>query len=294
MTNALAKTDGVPLPPVEQTESPVLSVNSMEALVMKVEQEVDLAVRLKVVCIRLTNPKDWTNQNGKPYLEATGAQKIRKRVGVCWSDVKKLPVEEYEDGHYSIYYEGNVYMKDPVTGERLDEIVMMGGRTSRDPFFTTRYIKRGEKSVKTTLPPSEVDMSDVTKAAFTNFQVNAITGYLGIKGFTWEDLNEGGIQKTDVEQIQYKKKGKSNYKPPYQSNKGNASSSSQKPDTGQPQQLYGVTIPKSVNLFTKMQRADREKIIVELYKQKGKELMMEITEYKDEALADMFSQTISS
>lgn len=76
-----------------------------------------------------------------------------------------------------------------------------GSRSSKDPFFSKKY--------GADISPSEIDRTDVMKAAITNTIGNGITRLLGIRNLTWEDLTEANIKQEDVTSIQYKKKGES-------------------------------------------------------------------------------------
>lgn len=143
---------------------------------------------IKRASLRLTNAHDWSNQNGKPYLEVSGAEKVANWFGIAWKiDEPKLEYED--DGNYSYTYKGSFSFQ----GRSIEVI---GARGTMDGFFTG--------SDKKPKPVSEVDRNDVKKSALTNLIGNGITRILGIRNLTWADLAEAGIKKEDVKSIEYK------------------------------------------------------------------------------------------
>jgi hypothetical protein len=56
------------------------------------------------------------------------------------------------------------------------------------------------------LPASEVDPTNIVKAAYSNMLVNAVTRVLGIRGLTWEDLERLGFDRTRAARVQFKDK----------------------------------------------------------------------------------------
>jgi len=84
----------------------------------------------------------------------------------------------------------------------------IGSCSSRDKFFA--YVSEirdrngnviREASWK---PLSEIDETNVMKAAYTNLLVNGITRLLGIRNLTWDDLKEFGIDKDKVAKVEYR------------------------------------------------------------------------------------------
>jgi len=75
---------------------------------------------------------------------------------------------------------------------RSTEVV--GMRSSKDPFFTVRYIRQPDgHSERTVLAMEEVNERDVAASSQTNAKVKAIGEILGLRGLTWEDLADYGI-----------------------------------------------------------------------------------------------------
>jgi len=137
-----------------------------------------------------TNASDWVNEGGKPYLQASGAQKISRWLGVSWR--VSPPVEEdLGGGHYLIKYTGEFALGGAVITET-------GSRSSKDPFFS--------KAKGRDLPASEIDKGNVMKAAYTNLLGRGIQSLLGLRNLTWADLEAyAEIKPKDVGSVSYGK-----------------------------------------------------------------------------------------
>lgn len=181
-----------------EIEPLVLEDDSLIEIAQKAEQRIEAVKQIKNIVLKITNPRDWTNQNDRPYLGGSGCHKVATVFGIGWTFLGDPIKVREEDGHFRYDTKLSVFMRGRITE-------VMGSRTSKDPFFTTRY--RDGKQIE--LPPSEVDSGDVLKASITNAQANGISAILGIKNLAWEDLEKGGIKKSEVTEIQYKKKGES-------------------------------------------------------------------------------------
>lgn len=151
------------------------------------EKRVDAINRIKRAALKVTNPRDWTNQNGNPYLQVSGAEKVARLFGISWR-IDEPQITFSDDGHFSYTYKGYFNLG---TGS----IEFEGSRGSKDGFFS-----HGDK-----LPASEIDKNDVKKAALTNTIGNGVTRILGIRNLSWEDLQEAGINMDNIPKIEYKK-----------------------------------------------------------------------------------------
>lgn len=158
-----------------------------------IETRQKLFDRMMSVAIKATGIADWVDQAGKPYLQGSGAEKVARRFGVTLSDID-IEREDFED-------EGGKYYVYTVTGKASisdrDTIEAIGTCSSRDKFFG----KKGQqyKAIQ------DVDLPNIKKKAFTNFEVNAITRLLGIRNLTWEELAKYGITKDGKTSISYDK-----------------------------------------------------------------------------------------
>jgi hypothetical protein len=167
------------------------------------EKRIDAVMKIKRVSLKVTNPRDWTDQQGNPYLQVSGSEKIANLFNISWRIEEPLYDEE-PNGHFTWTYKGYFTL-----GGRSIEAI--GTRSSKDAFFNKyEYGEEGAdgKKLKTLLPPSAIDKGDVKKAALTNLFGNGITRILGIRNLTWEDLKEfAGITQDQVKVIQYRKGG---------------------------------------------------------------------------------------
>ena len=184
----------------EVVDSSIVPVAS-EALVelaAQAERRVEAINKIKQYSLRLTQPGDWVDQNGRPYLQVSGAEKIARLFGISWRIDEPIR-EELEGGHYIYTYKGYFSLAGA-------EIEAIGSRSSKDPFFKRYVYVNGERKE---LPPSEIDPGDVKKAAYTNCIGNGITRLLGLRNISYDDLEKvAGIKREQIAKIQYKSKDK--------------------------------------------------------------------------------------
>ena len=190
----------------EVVDSSIVPVAS-EALVelaAQAERRVEAINKIKQYSLRLTQPGDWVDQNGRPYLQVSGAEKIARLFGISWRIDEPIR-EELEGGHYIYTYKGYFSLAGA-------EIEAIGSRSSKDPFFKRYVYVNGERKE---LPPSEIDPGDVKKAAYTNCIGNGITRLLGLRNISYEDLEKvAGIKREQITQIEYRSKKKQDNAPP--------------------------------------------------------------------------------
>jgi len=174
----------------------VLPLQVLGKAVEEAEKKIELVNKIKTVALKATSSVDWIDEGGRPYLLSSGAEKIARLFGISWR-IDEPQKEVLEDGHVVFTYKGYFTMG-TVTIEAI------GVRSTKDPFFRVRKDKAGNKI---TLPPSDVDIGAVKKAAYTNCIMNGITRLLGIRNLTWEDLEAHGIVRKDkVAKVDFKKK----------------------------------------------------------------------------------------
>ena len=160
------------------------------------EARIDAIKQIKSLALRVTNTADWVDQQGKPYLVSSGAEKVARLFGIWWGNMKYTK-EEGEDtkGKFYIYScMGNFSLKNQT-------IEAIGTCSSRDPFFGKA---NGEWK-----PIYEVDEPNIKKSAYSNCIVNGITRLLGIRNLTWEEIQKGaGIDQSKVSKVEYGKGAK--------------------------------------------------------------------------------------
>ena len=182
---------------VDSSLVPVASEALVE-LAAQAERRVEAINKIKQYSLRLTQPGDWVDQNGRPYLQVSGAEKIARLFGISWRIDEPIR-EELEGGHYIYTYKGYFSLAGA-------EIEAIGSRSSKDPFFKRYVYVNGQRKE---LPPSEIDPGDVKKAAYTNCIGNGITRLLGLRNISYDDLEKvAGIKREQITRIEYRNKSK--------------------------------------------------------------------------------------
>ena len=182
---------------IQQEVVPVNEVMAVEQPVNPltvIEQRNELFNRVLAAAIRETGPGDWINQNGKPYLTASGAEKIARRFAIRIFDTE-YDREEFNDDKGKMYLY-TVRGKACMAGSSNDIIDAIGTCDTRDAFFAKR---KGQL-----LPIEDIDIGNIKKAAYSNFMMNAITHLLGIRNLTWDVLSQYGITKDGKQAVTYK------------------------------------------------------------------------------------------
>lgn len=153
--------------------------------------QLDKIVKLS---ISRTNINDWVDQSGKPYLTCSGAEKIARLFGVCWKDVKSEKIiSSDEQGQFYFYEYSGIFTLG------ADSITAVGTCSQKDQFFA--------KSGGSMKPLSEIDETNIRKAAYSNMVVNGVTRILGIRNLTWEEVQSGGIDPSKASKVTYGKGG---------------------------------------------------------------------------------------
>lgn len=148
-----------------------------------VEQRLAFFRNIREKTVALTYAQDWVDFEGKPYLQATGVERLTPLWGIYIQDIRMEPsLEETRrrlraGEHVSV--ECVAVAGSHVTGERSEFI---GGRSSDDPWFSER---RGGIEA--------LDPEDLRKAAYSNLEVQVVMRLLGLRGLTWDDLAQYGI-----------------------------------------------------------------------------------------------------
>lgn len=112
---------------------------------------------------------------------------------ISWRFVGEPRKEVFPDGHFQY-----IVTMEFMLGNSTIEV--MGIRSSKDPFFSTRY-KEGNKIE---LPSTEIDSGDVLKSAISNAITNGVTRILGLREIEWDDLKQAGIDISRIQKIEYK------------------------------------------------------------------------------------------
>lgn len=162
-------------------------------------RQVEFLKKITMTSLKLTSVHDWVDQSGKPYLQSTGAEKLCPLWGIYFRDIKMSVAYDDDTGKPAYTYTGVVgsHAVAKALGIVSYETEAMGGRNATDDFFARQ---------------KQTDPLDVQKAAYSNFEVNAVTRLLGLRGMTWEEVSDatsGRItQETCTGKVQYKTKPK--------------------------------------------------------------------------------------
>jgi hypothetical protein len=183
--------------------TPAIADDSLISIAKQAEARIDAVIKIKQLALKVTNANDWTDQQDKPYIQASGSEKVANLFNISWGFLTPEPLyEEDEDGHYTYTFKGRFTM-----GGRTIEVE--GSRSSRDKFFAQYdYPENGPRTERHVRDRD--NKRDVKMAALTNLLGNGITRILGIRNLTWEDLEAfANIKQADVKgKVQYKSKGK--------------------------------------------------------------------------------------
>ena len=171
-----------------------ISTDNLINIAYKAEARIEAVKKLKGLSLRVTNYQDWVDQNGKPYLQTSGGEKIARLFGISWTVGEPQTQQDGNEGHYMVTYKGTFTLGNT-------SIECIGTRSSKDGFF--KKYKEGKEQA-----PSTIDIGDVVKSAYTNLIGNGITRLLGIRNLTYDDLAESGIDVSKITKVEYKTKVK--------------------------------------------------------------------------------------
>lgn len=142
-----------------------------------------VAEKLRPACMKLLFPKDFVVMGGGDeapcYLQDTGAQRLKGLLGPIVPEPPKAERMELPNGQFVWTYSGYMGSRTIGSGD-----FVIGGRSSEEKWFD-RKDDNGNR-----LP---VDDLDVMKAAFTNWEVRALSGLAGLRGLTVADLKSMGF-----------------------------------------------------------------------------------------------------
>lgn len=182
---------GIPANVQENNVSDQSLTESSDDIISAAERRIANLQKVITLAIRITNAKDWVNFGDRPCPGSSGATKIARLFGVCWRDLKTEKVISSDERQNFFFYKttGLFYLKG-----KNDLIEASGTFSSKDDFLGTH----GEKK-----PLSEIDETDILKGSITNCVSNGVQILLGLKNLTWEQLEAGGIKKSDVMQVKF-------------------------------------------------------------------------------------------
>jgi len=170
-----------------------LASDDIQLIVERAEKQVAVLDKVLAIAVKRTNKFDWIDQNGKPYLTASGCEKLLTLFGISIlaPSYQKITSKD-EKGEYYYFVHTAQF--------RFHNIVVsaIGTRSSRDKFFAWDSKERAFS------PLYEIDEVNILKSAYTNMIQNGIKSILGIRSLTWEQIEQFGINKAGVASIKYK------------------------------------------------------------------------------------------
>jgi hypothetical protein len=202
---------------------PVFADDMLLSIARQAEARIDAVIKIKQIALKVTNPSDWTDQQGKPYLQASGSEKIANLFNISWR-IDEPTMEEEADGTITYNYKGTFTL----AGRSIE---VEGSRSSRDEFFKKYLYDQNGKRIG----EKPLDRRDLKMAAMTNLLGNGITRLLGIRNLTWDDLKTyAGITQDMVKgKVIYRQSGKQQELKPPQS-KGNGQTNDALPLINEP------------------------------------------------------------
>jgi hypothetical protein len=178
----------------------VFGKEDVEAFSKKLEIASEKAKKIRRYAISMTNERDWVDQNGKPYLTSSGGEVIRRTFAIDII-VDKIEKEDFEAQRCYVY---TVHGRACKNGICQSEI---GTRSSKDKFFAAYTTWANGKKVTKFKEMTEVDITDIKKAAVTNFEIRAISKFTGLRNVSFDELEEAGLKTNLISKIPYKKNG---------------------------------------------------------------------------------------
>ena len=65
-------------------DEPIFANDMLVQIAKQAEARIDAVITIKQTALKVTNKNDWVDQAGKPYLQASGAEKIANLFNISW------------------------------------------------------------------------------------------------------------------------------------------------------------------------------------------------------------------
>jgi len=148
----------------------------------------------RALAIKETQPEDWYDYGGNPGMDIGAAERIRLLFGL---QAYALHVEREDRGDSKgDFY---IYTVTGKIGNDREQMEILGSQTSRKAFYA--------RSQNKDIDSIDVNEGNVKKDAISNWWVNAVSRFLGLRGLTWERLEEisdGKITKAKGQKVDFK------------------------------------------------------------------------------------------
>jgi hypothetical protein len=176
----------------EQSKALVKPETGMEVAAL-FEQHAMAANRIMDIALSNTQPGDWVSFGGKAWLNAPGAERVGRALGLTVKDwhYRKEEFKDDEGPHYYIICEGKV------GHQPLDLWTdAIGICWSRKPFWYK------DKERKRHI--GEINLGNIIKDAYSDMERNGITRLLGLRGLAWEYLRKYNITEAQAQTVEFK------------------------------------------------------------------------------------------
>lgn len=172
----------------------IITIEDADDLISIAQRRIGLVTEMINFALHETNYRDWIDQDGKPYLVHSGAERVALLFGMKRYNVKteKFMTEDSKGRYYIYKTTGTMALPG-----RYDSIEALGTCSQRDKFWAFKNGKWRESI--------EIDETNIMKKSFSNFMVNGVTHLLGLRNITWEQLETAGIDRSRITKIEYKK-----------------------------------------------------------------------------------------
>lgn len=166
-----------------------------KTLAQRIEEadELMLAItEIKSKVLKYTKPNDWTNQSGKPFLNADACLEISQPYGIEIYDAKHEPMETivHSEGPPELVFSISAY----VSIHGLGSCPALGSCSTRDDLLG----KKGGKYKEL----HEINIPSVKKKAHTNMIGNAIRHILKLNNLSWDEWESlTGLKKEDLSSV---------------------------------------------------------------------------------------------
>lgn len=177
----------------------VFGREDVETFGKKLELASQKAKKIRLYAISMTNERDWVDQGGLAYLTSSGGEVIRRTFGIDII-VDRIEREDFEEEKYYVY---TVYGRACKNGVCQSDI---GTRSSKDKFFAAYTSWENGKKETKFKEMTEVDITDIKKAAVTNFEIRAISKFAGLRNVSFKELEMAGLKIESIAKVPYEKK----------------------------------------------------------------------------------------
>lgn len=172
-------------------------------LVAAFQSHAAAARQIQDIAIKNTLPSDWVSFGGKAWLDAPGAERVARALGLTvkdWTHTRE-DMKDDEGPYFIITCQGKV-------GHAPSDmwVECVGVQWSRKPFF---WQDKGRKRHL-----SEIHPGNIIKDAYSDMYRNGICRLLGLRGLPWDYLHTLGITETKAKKVEFEKGTRGGKGPP--------------------------------------------------------------------------------